>query len=63
MISAPTIELGYVDDFWVGSDSVFINDFYINSRTCALIISASAVELGCIDKIWVNSDLVFVNDF
>jgi hypothetical protein len=47
------------DDFWVGSDSVFINDFYINSGACALMISVSAANqiplLNCV----VSSESVF----
>jgi hypothetical protein len=63
MISASTIELGYVNDFWVGINSVFVNDFCVDNKICALTISALAVELGCIDQFWVGNDSVFINDF
>jgi len=36
--------IGPLDDFRVGNDSVFVNDFGINSRMCALMNSTSAVE-------------------
>jgi len=36
--------IGSLDDFRVGNDSVFVNDFGINSRMCALMNSTSAVE-------------------
>ena len=29
--SASAEELGYVDNFWVGNNSIFINDFWISS--------------------------------
>jgi hypothetical protein len=44
-------------------DLVYINDFCVNSRTCALTISVSAVESDCIDNFWVDRDSVLVNDF
>ena len=49
MISALVVQMYCVDDFWVGSDSVFINDFLVSSRLYALMISASIVEMCCID--------------
>jgi len=47
------------DDLWVDIDSVFINDFYINSGTCALMNYVSAANqiplLNCV----VSSESVF----
>jgi hypothetical protein len=51
MISASAVKLGYVDDFWVDSDSFFVNDLWVSSSLCVLTISALAVKLG------------YVNDF
>jgi hypothetical protein len=34
------MKLCCVDDFWVGNDSVFINDFWVSSSPCGLAISA-----------------------
>ena len=51
------------DEFWVGSDSVFINYFGINRRMYVLMNSTSAAELDCADDSWVSNDSVFVNDF
>jgi hypothetical protein len=40
-----------------------VNDFCVDSKTCALTILASTVELGCIDEFGVANDSVFGNDF
>jgi len=45
-ISATAVELYFEDDFWDSKDSVFINDFSVNSSLCVQKMSASAVELG-----------------
>jgi hypothetical protein len=63
MISASAVKLCCVDDFWVGSDSVFINDFWVSCKPYALTILVSAVKLCCVDDFWVGSDSVFINDF
>lgn len=66
-ISKPTVDeraddsnvsrgIGPLDDFGVSNDSVFINDFGINSRMCALMNSASAVEQDHADDFWVDND-------
>jgi hypothetical protein len=48
-ISVTAIELCFEDDFWDSRDSVFINDFSVNSSICAQKMSASVVELGFLD--------------
>jgi len=53
----------FEDDFLVGSDSVFVNDFWVTSSLGVLKISTSTVELGSGDDICVGSDLVFNNNF
>jgi len=55
--------IGPLDDFGVDNDSIFINDFGINSRMCALMNSASAVEQDHADDFWVDNDSVFINNF
>ena len=40
-----SLELGSSDDFWVGCDSVFVNDFLFLRSLWALKISASAWNL------------------
>ena len=36
------------NNFQIGSDSIFINDFLVNSEPYALMISASVVKLCCV---------------
>jgi len=52
-----------VDDFYDNFDSVFINDFKVDSNLGMLTISVSAIELSYVDNFWVNNDSVFINDF
>jgi hypothetical protein len=52
----------YIDDFWVGNDSVFINDLYVNNRIYTLMILYGNRRTDCVDDSWVKSDSVFVND-
>ena len=63
MIPASTVKLCCVDDLWIGSNSIFINDFWVNCEPCTLMISTSAVKLCCVDDFWVGNDSVFINDF
>jgi hypothetical protein len=55
--------VGFKDDFWTGSNSVFINDFIVRSSLGELKISASAVELGSDDDFYIGNESFFVNDF
>jgi hypothetical protein len=50
------VKLYCFNDFWIGSDSVFINNFWVSRKLYALMISASAVKLCCVDDFWVDSD-------
>ena len=56
------MELGSGDGFWVRTDLVLVNDFWICISLCALNILASVVEAGCVDDLWVDKDLVFVSN-
>jgi hypothetical protein len=47
-------ELGFHEDFWVGSDTFFFNDFCLSNSLCAPKISASGIELGFEDYFWDN---------
>jgi hypothetical protein len=62
-ISTSAMKLCCIDDFLVGSDSVFVNDFWVSRKPYALTISTSIMKLCCIDDLWVGSDSVFINDF
>jgi hypothetical protein len=42
-------ELDCIDDFWVGSNAVFINDFLVDSKLCVVTIPVPATELNCVD--------------
>jgi hypothetical protein len=44
--------MGFEDDFWDSTDSVFINGFLVTSSLCVLKMSASAVELRFLDDFW-----------
>ena len=46
--------MGSDEDFWVSSDAVFINNFWIRSSVCALKILASTIDLGFKDDFWVG---------
>ena len=48
-ILASAVELCFENDFWDSRDSVFINDFSVNSSLCVQKMSLSAVELGFLD--------------
>jgi hypothetical protein len=41
------------DDFWVGTDTFFVNGFSVSSSLCALKMSASGVELGFLEEFLV----------
>jgi hypothetical protein len=62
-ISAPAVKLCCADDFLVGNDSVFINDFWVSYAPFMLTISTLVAKLCCVDDFWVGRDSVFVNDF
>jgi len=47
------VELGFEDDFWDSSDSVFINGLSVRSILFAQKMSASDVEMGFWDDFWV----------
>ena len=55
-------EHGSGDDFWVGWDSIFVNDLWFSRSLSAMRIWASAEEMGSVDDLWVGWDSVFVND-
>lgn len=61
-ISTSVVELDSSDDFCVGRDIVFINDFLFCISLCVLKSSSSAVEQGFGGDFWVCSDFVFVKD-
>jgi len=46
MISASSMKLCCVEDFWVGSDSVFVNNFWVSSSLYALAISTDYGVIG-----------------
>jgi hypothetical protein len=45
-MSASAVEVGFLDDFWVPREPVFVNGFWTSRSLCALKIWASAAELG-----------------
>jgi len=59
----PVVELDCVDDFLVGSDLVFINDFSINEKCVHWRIQASAVEAVFVNNFRIDRDLVFADDY
>ena len=61
--SASAVELGFLGDFLVRRDLVFVNGLCASSSLCALKISASAVELGFLGDVLVRRESVFVNSF
>jgi hypothetical protein len=57
------VELGFEDDFWDTSDSVFIKGLSVSSSLFALKMSMSTVEMGFLDDFLGLRVLVFVNGF
>jgi len=55
--------VGFKDDFWIGSNSVFINDFFVRSSLGALKILAPTVDLGSNDDLYIGNESFFINDF
>jgi len=37
----PIVDMDCVDDFWVGNDAIFVNDFLVNNKLCVMISCAS----------------------
>jgi hypothetical protein len=62
-MSASAVEMGFLHDFLVPKDLVFVNGFWASRSLCALKIWASAAELGSHDDFWVGPDTFFVNGF
>ena len=62
-ISASAAKLCCVDNFWINSDLIFVNDYWVSCEIRTLMILASDVKLSCVYDLWVGSDSVFINDF
>jgi len=62
-ISASAAELGFEDDIWDSTDSVFINGLSVRSSLFAQKMLASTVKLGFLDDFLGPGVLVFINDF
>jgi hypothetical protein len=62
-MSASGTVVGFLYDFWVPRDLVFVNGLWASSSLCALKISASAVELGFLGDVFVRMVPVFFNGF